>query len=79
MHTTPPLRRPSHALTGLYAPARPSVIVPPPLRRESAPVRPAWRPGDVVLPALCDDSALPHEAASEPDASSLPHEADGAP
>lgn len=55
MHTTPPLRRPSHALTGLYAPARPSVIVPPPLRRESAPVRPAWRPGDVALPALCDD------------------------
>ncbi len=72
-----PLSRPPHARTGLYAPAQPSVIIPPPMRRETA-QRPAWRPGDVVLPALCDDSALPHEATDAPDASGIPHEADGA-
>lgn len=66
------LRRPPHARTGLYAPARPAVIVPPPLRRETA-QRPAWRPGDVVLPALDDDGDLPTLA------SQLDHEPDGAP
>lgn len=56
----PPLRRPSHALSGLYAPARPAVIIPPPLRREPAPVRVS---GGVLLPPaavdLDDDGDLP--------------------
>lgn len=52
----------------------------PPLRRPSAvvawypPARPAWQPGDVVLPPA---SSLPHEAEDAPDASGLPHEQDG--
>jgi len=51
---------------------RPSVIIPPPLRRETA-QRPAWRPGDVVLPPLDDDGDLPTLA------SQIDHEPDGAP
>ena len=69
----PPLRRPPHALTGLHAPRTPSVIIPPPMCRETAERR-EWQPGDVVLPPA---SAMPHEAEDAPDASGLPHEADG--
>lgn len=68
----PPLLRSPAATTGLYAPVRPSVIIPPPLRRETA-QRPAWRPGDVVLPPLDDDGDLPTLA------SQIDHEPDGAP
>ena len=67
----PPLRRPAYALTGLHAPRTPSVIIPPPMRRETA-ERPRWQPGDVVLPALDDDGDLPTLA------SQMDHEPEGA-
>lgn len=72
----PPRTIPPHARAAWHPVARPAVIIPPPLRRETAQPRPAWRPGDVVLPAtvdLDDDGDLPtlasqldHDPAGEP-------------
>ncbi len=68
----PPLLRPTYA-EGRVLRVESLPIIPPPLRRETAQPRPAWRPGDVVLPALDDDGDLPtlasqmdHVAAEEP-------------
>ena len=69
------LRRPPHARTGLYAPARPAVIVPPPLRREPAPSPPSWRPGAVLRPAAVADDDLD----ATPDVQTLPSQLDHEP
>lgn len=73
------VRRPPHARTGLYAPAQPSVIIPPPFRREAAPPPPAWRPGDVLRPAVVTDDDLDAAPADQTLATQLDYEPDGAP
>ena len=74
----PPLHRAPGALTGLYAPARPAVIVPPPYRRETAQPRRAPRPGEATWPPVIGDVDIDAPPADQTLASQLDHEPEGA-